>query len=155
MSNNWDLATRVNRVCKHCGADFSTLRSRQVYCRRECAYQDALRRDRERTPESREAAKRRARARALARRTWVVRRPNKLPIHFGVNLPADLAAWVQGVKKDRGCSASEILRGAIEYAQTGRTDLRPLRLHQAPPARVILTHLTVTQGLYLDEQREG
>ena len=143
--SNWDLAKRVRRVCRHCGADFLTIRSNRVFCEKECAYQALLKRLR--TPQHRAAERQRTRG----NRTWVVRRPATLPIRVDVNLPADLAEWVQGVSKDRSTSVSEVLRAAVQYAQNGSTELLPLRMHPSPIARHNRTHLSTMQGVFLDD----
>ena len=142
---NFDLAKSLKRVCKYCGAPFSTHRSNRVYCQTECAYQSQLKRFR--SPEYRAAERRRT----AAKRTWVVLRPSTLPIRLDVNLPLDLSEWVQGVSKDRACSVSEVLRGAVRYAQEGNADLFPLRKHSAPTMRHARTHLTTRQGLFVDD----
>ena len=142
---HWDLAKPLKRVCKYCGADFSTRRSNRVFCEKECAYQAQLKRFR--TPEYRAAE----RQRTAGNRTWVVRRPATLPIRLDVNLPTDLSEWVQGVSKDRACSVSEVLRGAVRYAQEGNADLLPLRKHSAPTMRHARTHLSTRQGVFVDD----
>ena len=99
-----------------------------------------------RTPEHRAAERRRA----AARRTWVVRQPLR-PILLDVLLPEHQAEWVKGMTVRHACTTSEVLRSAVEFASTGRVALRPRRVHPPPRVRHHRTHLTVRQGLYVND----
>ena len=140
---NWNLAAPLKKVCPQCGGPFTTIRSNRIYCEDECKYQAVL--ARARTPEGRAADRRRERA----RRTWVVRQTAR-PIRLDVNLPTHLSDWVKGMTIRNACTSSEVLRSAVEYARSGARP-RPRRVPATPRVRQCRTHLTVLQGLYVDD----